>query len=157
MKPTVVQGVSPRAVPADGVVEWANREALPILRELRAAANFEAIVEFSNVETSGAPGVIWTSEEMPTTGIWLVEVRVVASTQAISTVCAGLVARRAFVSVAGALTALGSTDITRWRNPATWDLALDVNAAARTVTATGTDDGVASYWTGTARILEVFQ
>lgn len=79
MKPTILNGVNTRAVTEDGLVEWVNREAVPLLQSLRGASNYWSKFNFS-VDTlgDGVATEIWESDELPTSGIWVVKACIAA-------------------------------------------------------------------------------
>jgi hypothetical protein len=107
---TVPTAVPTREVPTvlGKVVAWANKEVMPVLRQLRDAANLEGALG-SEVTTGGAGtfGQLWQSDPMPTNSSWMIEARVIgrSTTGPVQTV--GYVMRGLFQNDSGAVTQIG--------------------------------------------------
>jgi len=74
---TITTPVSDRPVAdADALLPWANKEIIPLARELRSAANQRAQAFYTvDTEAVGAFGTLWTSA-MPINTVWFVTARV---------------------------------------------------------------------------------
>lgn len=74
---TVKTPVSDRLLrDGDDVVPWGNKEVIPLLRELRAVANYQETYKIDVVTSGDGSNVIaWESEVVPTNGDWLMEMR----------------------------------------------------------------------------------
>lgn len=108
LRQTIPTPVSSRGVAGDKqLVSWANGEVMPVLRQLRDAANLEAVS--GAALTTAATGVftnLWASDVMPSSCAWLVEARVVGygSAEAV-----GYVLRALFRNEAGVVSQVGTT------------------------------------------------
>jgi hypothetical protein len=73
VKPTVTQAVSDRPVDQEDLVDWVNREATPVLAQLRKAANAVGSYQATGRTTGGGGYLtIWTSPELPADATWCV-------------------------------------------------------------------------------------
>lgn len=140
MKPTVTKAVSGRPVKAESLEDWANKEVVPVLQQLRAASNFSG-VERAEVTTAGAgvATVIWTSPEMPTDASWLVTATVTGlSVSGVER--AGIVVNVTTQSTAGgAVTQVGTTNVST--HVTTVGIAASFAVVGRTVTLSVNDGG----------------
>ena len=75
METTISPPVSSREIKEEEVAAWANKEALPVLRELRNFANIEQVVAANTTSAGdGEWAILWASAPIPTG----VAVRVIA-------------------------------------------------------------------------------
>lgn len=139
------------------VVAWANKEVMPVLRQLRDAANLEGALG-TEVTTAGT-GVftqLWQSDPMPTSASWLIEARVLGRTTTAAPVqTAGYVVRGLFQNDAGVVTQIGVTaaDFTAESDPG-YDIRMQVSG--QTVVLEVQDDGAAAT-RFTAKVLLLHQ
>lgn len=142
METTVSPPVSSREIKEEEVVAWANKEALPVLRELRDFANAEQVAA-SNVVTvgDGEWSTLWVSDPIPTG----VAVRVVADVIGQGDEEAACYQRVAFFrNEGGTLTQIGATQAP-WtlETAAGADVRLEV--AGQTITLDVRDDGAEAF------------
>jgi hypothetical protein len=113
VKPTVATAVSARPVDDKGVVDWANREVVPVLSQVRDAVNVVGTQRVTG-RTAGAGAYlkIWQSSDLPTDAAWNVSAYVTAMAAApggperAAYFLGGLVS-----SVAGAVALVGTTTV----------------------------------------------
>jgi hypothetical protein len=113
VKPTVVTPVSGRPVTEDALVEWVNKEAVPLLSQTRTAVNSRS-TERAEITTdgSGTSTVIWTSPAMPSDAAWLVSATVAGLSVSPGVQRAGFSLNiTAQSTAAGAVTSVGTTAI----------------------------------------------
>lgn len=147
MRLTADQAVRETPVSEKGVPAWANEELLPLLRQLRNAANACA-VERSTVTTGGggAYARLWTSPVMPTDSTWHVEA-LVAGTDSASGGAqhAGYAMAATFASQAGVVAQVGSTTaLASHESAAGIDARFGVDASERVVYLEVRDAGAAA-------------
>lgn len=60
----------------DKLLPWANKEAIPVFRQMRTALNAQYVGE-ATAATAGdaAWTTVWTSDPIPTNSVWLIEAR----------------------------------------------------------------------------------
>jgi hypothetical protein len=94
----------------EDLLRWANKEAIPLLRQLRARLNdtYNAVFELSTAAT-GAFTSVWTSDAMPTDSAWMVEIRVIGRATAGTDQRTSYVARGTFYNDSGVVAQQGST------------------------------------------------
>lgn len=127
------------------LLDWANREAIPLLRQLRARANdvYHAVFELSTA-ASGAFATIWTSDAMPTDSAWFVEVRVIGRASAGTDQRTAYVARGTFYNDSGTVAQQGSTS-SDYAEESAAGCDLRFAVSGQTVTFDVKDDGVSTY------------
>lgn len=77
MKPTIIRSVSSRLLKLADLLPWANKEAVLLLRDLHDAANVEFKRDFTLTSAgAGEWEVIFTSDDMPTDSVWLLEAKI---------------------------------------------------------------------------------
>lgn len=142
MKPSVTQGVSQRPLDAGQEREVLNNEVRPVLSAVRDVANQES--RFKTVtatDTLSTYKRLWESDQVPTSGTWLVEARVVGVDGAGDT-AVGYILRALFQINAAALAQVGATDVSFSRESvAPPDARFGIDATARTVYVEAIDDG----------------
>lgn len=111
MKNTVDTAASPVDVKdAEAVLPWVNKEARPLLAQLRDVANtqYRAAITYSTAAT-GTPTTVWTSDDMPTDSVWLVEVRALAWKASTASERCAYIRRATFYSSGGTVGQQGAT------------------------------------------------
>lgn len=144
MRLTIPTAVPSREVPTvlGKVVAWANKEVMPVLRQLRDAANLEAALG-AEVTTGGggAFAQLWVSDPMPTNRSWLVEVRVIGRSSSGPAQTVGYIVRGLFQNLDGVVTQIGATSTSfTGESDAGFDIRLQVSGQAVAVEVQ--DDGV---------------
>lgn len=83
MKPSVSQAVSGRPISKEALTDWANREAQPLLQQLRKFANARG-VEKQDGLTDGAGTFlqIWASDTLPADATWMLTATIAATSDA---------------------------------------------------------------------------
>ncbi len=152
MRATVARPVSSRDVLRDEQVrDWVNEEALPVLRQARAALNAESVV--ATAISTGGTGVytaVVTSDAMPADSAWLVEARVLGRS---ATTRAAYVLR-ALVYNTGVAAQQGATQVDYSEESAA---AMDARivVSGQTVVVEVRDAGVdTTDWSAVARVLQ---
>ena len=156
MKPTVIQGLTGRAVPQGQELDVLNNEMRPVLDAVREAANFESV--FKTVVTSAdSPGVakrLWESAQTPSNGVWLCEMRWAAL--APSGNSGVRIQFQPFQITAGVIAPLGFgfADFSQLNVLTT--PTFNIDATANTIYVEATDDGSGQVtWVTVVRVLEV--
>lgn len=143
MKSAAPYPLTPNPIAPDDIPRWVNAELLKLLLQLRNVVNYRG-AERLDVTTGGAGAyvTVWTSPVMPTDACWHLD----AELAGIS--IAGAAAQQAafrlagtFVSVAGAVSQLGTTDTLSLQRSAGTIAAQFVVNAGRTVSVQVRDDG----------------
>lgn len=152
MPTTIPRAVSGREVskPED-LSAWANKEVMPVLRDLRAASNYEAVIK-KELDTAGTAVFtnIWTSESMPTDSTWLTEVRITGTS---ATQHCAYVLRGVFGNTAGAVAQVGTTSI-EYAEESAAGLDVQLVVSGQTVTLDVKDDGAGTFvWVAVIRVL----
>lgn len=107
MKPTVPLAVSQRPVDDKSIVDWVNREAVPLAKQMRDALNSESVSSHKlTTAATGAFETIWESGDLPTDSAWLVEARIIGRS---TSQTAAYILRATFDNRAGVVTQRGST------------------------------------------------
>lgn len=150
MKLSVPTAIAERAITPDapGIALWADREATPVLNQVRSFAN-QVTRERADYNSPAAAGfsIVWESDEMPTDGTWTLFVRLTAGGAQYSST--GLVAT--LRSVGGAVSLITSTTLWSHLGGAT-AVQLVVDAAARTAQLSFDDGGA-----GVLRVVAVIE
>lgn len=151
MRQTVDFPVSSRDVLRDEQVrEWVNREALPVLRQARAALNVESVTGYVLASTgSAAFERIWTSDAVPVNSVWLVECRVTGRN---ATDRAAYVLRGLFFNE-GTVTQQGATQVD-YSEESSGGLDARLVVDGSRVAADVRDAGAAMDFTAVVRVLE---
>lgn len=159
MRPTVSAAVSDRPISEAGLVDWANREAQPVLSQLRTFANARS-VERATATTDGAGAYIriWESPDPPTDATWTITATVAGmSSTAGGAPRAGYVLAAVVASVAGTVTLTGTTVLASHETAAGIDARFGVSGRTAYVeardAATGAMDFVAVVDTTEVRFL----
>jgi hypothetical protein len=152
VKLTVDRAVSAKQLDKEAVLPWANKEAIPLLRDLRDFANREITIAVDMTTTGTERPLLWSSDEMPTDAAWTVEATVLALAPT-GSMTRGQ--RAGFYSVGGALSEMAPGYIVYQLGSAGFDMAL--SSTDRTITlyvsnylAAATD---VTQWRGLIRIL----
>ncbi len=142
MKKPAVPQVPPQSVNPAQLAEYVNKELLPVVSQLREVANHSSSFRGSVVTSLGAGAYItlWTSEALPTDGVWAVEATVVGVSTSGSPQRGVYSIHGAIQSTAGAV-ALLSTPITdAMESSAGIDARLTADATNRTLVVEARDD-----------------
>lgn len=143
MRLTVSTAIPDQPIADGAIARWLNREGLPVLRQLRAFANFL----FSDRKTAitaggGAYTRIWTSGEMPTDGTWLIIANVTGVSVSGAAQRAGYVLSSTFQSTSGTCAQVGAaTTVASHESAAAIDARLAVDTTNRVVYLEARDDG----------------
>lgn len=158
MNATVTAPVSDRGVSEDSVIPWVNREAIPVLRQLRQAANY-ASCERQEADSAGDGNyvTVWTSPAMPTDATWQVTAHVVGVSISGAAQRASYMLVRAVESTAGTVAAIAATTtIASAESAGACDARLQVDASGRTVYVDARDDATSPMrWVAVVHIHEV--
>lgn len=149
MRGIVRRAVSDREVKDEkAVVDWANKEAIPVLREMRDVHALEAVIGAS-VDSAGDAVLtnIWTSDPIATDSVLQVVAEVLAMSTSGATQTASYVRRATFRDVAGVPSQLGTTSsVYTEESVAGYDVAFSLSGSS--ILLDVQDDGVSpSYWT----------
>lgn len=157
MKATAPSALSERPVDEKSLLEWVNRELIPLARQLRQAVNFET-GERKTATTGGAGAYarVWTSEALPTDGTWLCIADVSAVTTSGTFQAAGYVLAATFRSSSGTVAQVGATStLHSAESVAAIDARFGVDAANRQVYLEARDDAATAMTvTAVVRTLE---
>lgn len=140
---TVKTPVSERALKEEGdLLSWANKEAVPALREIRSFANLVSTIGVSSTSAGdGSWTNLWSSDAMPTDVDWEIEVSVIGrgGEERVNY-------RRAafFTNIDGVVSQVGVTEaLWTFETSAGPDVRLEVSG--QTVRLDGMDDGVSPF------------
>jgi hypothetical protein len=138
---TVKNGVSRRVVGKNDPLPWINKEALPVMSQMRTALNYRTTQKFY-IDTLGdntwTP--VWESGcQLPYDGIWLAEAYVVG--QGVTQRCSFVVHGTAS-STTGVATLAGYTIVSNYELDSACDVRFSVDASARTMLLEVLDNGV---------------
>lgn len=153
MKTTVGRALSERQLGKEPqeVVDFMNRELIPLARDMRTAHNLEAVQQFTlSTAATGAFATIWTSDPMPTDSTW----HVVVKCQGRSPTQACAYVREAyFANVAGVVAQVGATaSISTFETAAAADVQFLVSG--QTVLFQCKDDAATTFqWKATITVL----
>jgi hypothetical protein len=143
MKATVTKAVSDRPVDKDGLVDWANRELIPMLAQMRTGIN-ASITERQEGMTDGVGTFlqVWVSEEMPTDAAWAISASVAAVSADGGGKRAGYLLKALGSSVGGTVALDGLTVLWDFETDAACDATLVVDG--RRIVLQVRDDGVSA-------------
>lgn len=145
MKSTVEPTLPGTPVPErpETINRFINKEALPLLRALRDAANLEARERVTvTTDGLGTYSRLWTSPEMPSNATWTIRASVAGTASAAGGVQhAGYLLGATFQSTAGTVTQTGSTSVLySHESAAAIDTRFNVDSVLRTVYLESRDD-----------------
>ncbi len=152
MRGMVRRAVSDREVAREPeeVAGWINKEAIPLLREMRDVHGLEPVV--GAAVSSAGDGVftnIWTSDPVPTDSVVQVEARIIGRATSGAPQAVSYVRRATFVNEAGVLAQLGTT-VAEYSDESDsgFDVRLQISGSGTALTLDVQDDGVSpTYWT----------
>lgn len=130
---------------ADDLIPWANREMIPLVKDIREFANQDGSQVFTlSTAGTGAFATIWTSDAMPTNSTWHVYVKVQARTTAGAAQACSYTREAYFTSVAGVASQVGATaSIATFESAAAADVQFALSG--QTVLFQVKDDGVSTF------------
>lgn len=159
MATTIFRAVSERALgKAEELLFWANREVIPVLREMRDALNLETVQRFRvNTLATGLFANIWTSDAMPTDSAWLVEAKVIARAISGTAQRCTYIRRGLFYNESGTVTQQGATDAT-YTNESAAGCDVRLQVSGQTIVLDVQDDGASQFqWVALVRVLSTFE
>ena len=154
MKATVPMAVSQSDVQADDVATWVNREARPLLSSLRAVQNTDYRASFEVVSAgTGVATTLWTSDDLPTNSVWLVEVRVVGHKTGGASNRVGYILRAVVYNNAGVVAQQGATSA-EYTEESAAACACTLAVSGQAVRCQVTDDGANEYqWLASVHVV----
>lgn len=146
MKNTIPAALSDREIKSEKeLVEWANRELRPVVRQARAVLNnrYDAVFELSTAGT-GAFTNIWTSDAMPTGSAWLVVAHVIAYTTSGTAQRGAYIRRGLFYNDAGTVAQQGTT-VAEYTEESAAGADVRLQVSGQTIQLDVQDDGVSTF------------
>lgn len=157
MKLTASQAVSSLPVGEKSILRWINEEAQPLFRQIRAAINFFSSERHTaNSLGAGAYVRVWTSDAMPTNGVWSVKAYVVGRSTSGAVQWAVYEKYIVAGSASGTVTSLVAlTNIISQESAAAIDARLVIDTTNRLVYLEARDDATSPMkWTAVVQVHE---